>query len=268
MTKCVNTATADAHSRALPVRGKYGPSIVGRLEDGEGQFFCTLSGTSMRPLLEPSDLLEVSRYGSERVGVGDVVLCRSLERQDIVVHRVVSVDGQRIRTRGDASENPDSWELHPPEVLGRVRARWRRGRRRGVAGGRLGRWLVFLRRLSSRCGRPLQAALRGPYHALSTSGLVRTFVPRRLRSHVVLFRSNGRCFLRLMMGRKVIGSFDGERRRWMISPPFRLFVSPTVLAVPPATGTASFDAGRSARHGSCPEVAQACRSVSSISWVG
>ncbi len=77
-----------------------------------------VSGASMRPALEPGDLVLVRRGASIRTR--DIVLVRELGRA-FVLHRVVgmTVDGQWV-TRGDANPIPDFAPVSQSSVVGRV----------------------------------------------------------------------------------------------------------------------------------------------------
>ncbi|MBM4430180.1 MAG: signal peptidase I, partial [Chloroflexi bacterium] len=125
----------------------------------------------MNPTLRQPDLLTVVRYGERRIQPGDVICFRPPQGSHTVVHRVVSVSAQGIRTRGDNNPSEDDHWLQPSDVLGQVvAARDSRGERR-IAGswhGQLTRRGVLLGRGVWRLGGRL---LHGLYYALARSGL-------------------------------------------------------------------------------------------------
>jgi signal peptidase I len=107
--------------------------ILGR---GEALRF-RAKGASMRPFIRDGDLVEVRPIGATSVRRGDVVLFRA-EGGRALAHRVVRVVGDDRRealvTKGDSitwCDGPISRE----QVLGRVVAVERDGRRIGLGGG-------------------------------------------------------------------------------------------------------------------------------------
>jgi signal peptidase len=83
-----------------------------------------LSG-SMRPALEPGDVVVSAPVGAGEVRVGDIVIVDNPARPGhTLAHRVDSLrpDGTVI-TRGDANTSADSTRVAPEQVLGRARLR-------------------------------------------------------------------------------------------------------------------------------------------------
>lgn len=81
-----------------------------------------LSG-SMRPLLEPGDLLVAKNVNPLNVNVGDVVTYR-LDTKTIVSHRVVEVIKREgslfFRTRGDANNTDDQSLIGESQLIGKM----------------------------------------------------------------------------------------------------------------------------------------------------
>jgi hypothetical protein len=67
--------------------------------------------------------------------------------------------------------------------------------------------------------------LHAPYRQLARAGILRTLVPGRWRPRVVTFHETRL----LMMGTRIIGRYDAQRRIWHIQRPFRLFVDEAEL---------------------------------------
>lgn len=86
---------------ALPMPFGFGTAIV-------------LSG-SMEPTLSVDDLIIVK--AQEQYAVGDVVVYQSGSM--VVVHRIVSIDGETVITQGDANNAADG-EMHISAIKGRV----------------------------------------------------------------------------------------------------------------------------------------------------
>lgn len=124
----------------------------------------TVAGRSMLPLLHPGDVLLVRPGRRVAVEVGAVVTL--LDRGSPVTHRVVTVDGELVLTKGDHAPNFD-----PPAPLGAVFGRvvacgertlivgaWARG----IA--RVSRWEGELdRRLSGQAGRIVRRLAHLPF---------------------------------------------------------------------------------------------------------
>ncbi len=109
---------------------------------GEGtKKILNYTGPSMNPTLKVGDGMTVVPYGNRRIRVGDVVVFRSPKQDHYVVHRVVSVDSQGIRTIGDNNDRIDPWVLSPDNIMGRVISARRKNRDVTIHGGTRGRLL-------------------------------------------------------------------------------------------------------------------------------
>jgi hypothetical protein len=159
-------------------------------------------GNSMHPTLSESDLLEIRAYGHRPVRIGDVVYCVPPGEDGPVVHRVVLISSDEIRTRGDNSRVTDAWVLQPQDIRGQVVAAWRGKRRRMIAGGRGGQLRVGLIRTLRRAARPLRR------------------LPIKLKPRVVEFRSGEQSHYILMLCGRQVGHYDSEQNRWILKIPF------------------------------------------------
>ncbi|MBI4320936.1 MAG: signal peptidase I [Chloroflexi bacterium] len=86
-----------------------------------------ITSASMRPELIPGDLVISTRVYPWEVEEGDVLAFRKVvpfTRAQLVVHRVVEIGGNgdiyTFKTKGDANEAIDSWDVTSGEVVGRV----------------------------------------------------------------------------------------------------------------------------------------------------
>lgn len=75
------------------------------------------SGVSMYPTILDGDIVIVEPATIDTIGVGDVVL--SSNRDKLLVHRVVELEGGRFRTRGDSLAFIDE-SSDEDRLLGRV----------------------------------------------------------------------------------------------------------------------------------------------------
>lgn len=80
--------------------------------------FVIISG-SMSPTLNVGDIVIVHSIGSSGIKVGDIIAYR-MEGRQIVVHRVVYMGPEGVRTKGDANPDPDPFIVRYSEILGKV----------------------------------------------------------------------------------------------------------------------------------------------------
>jgi len=69
-----------------------------------------LSG-SMRPTLSPGDLAITEGVPTSSLRVGDVIVFVPPNETSPVIHRIASLDGDVLTTKGDANNTPDPWRL-------------------------------------------------------------------------------------------------------------------------------------------------------------
>ena len=78
-------------------------------------------GNSMSPTIRRNrDRVMLAPVEPEELKVGDIVLFPWNGRTaDYCLHRVCEIDGERVRTQGDANRGPDRW-MEKKEILGKV----------------------------------------------------------------------------------------------------------------------------------------------------
>jgi hypothetical protein len=189
------------------------------------------TGPSMNPTLREPDLLTVVPYDGP-IRCGDVVFFQSPEHNYTVVHRVMNISPEGIRTRGDNNRLTDPYQLQPDNIIGRVVTARRGIRSRRIAGGRLGKLTGAWCQLRLSAFRNLLRPLQFIYHQLAASGLFSRLLPSRLQPRLFLFKSRHQSFLKLMIKHRVVGQYDTLKRQWRIHKPFRLFVATDKLPCP------------------------------------
>lgn len=196
------------------------------------QKYINYIGPSMNPLLVNGDGLHIVPYNDRAIRPGDVVVFIPTGTEKKIVHRVVSVDAQGIRTRGDNANTVDPWVLAPDNILGRVTYIQRKNERRPIFGGFKGRMVAH----SFRCRRLFDAVvsllLRPFYHRLSRSTLLRKTLHGLLKPRVLFFRRIEGMELHLVVGHWLIGRRLPGKNHWEIRRPFRLFVNEALLPRP------------------------------------
>ena len=197
------------------------------------------TGASMNPTLVEPELLHVEPYGERQVRPGDVVCFRSAGDDLTVVHRVVTVGPDGIRTMGDSNPAADVRVLRAAEIIGRVTTAQRGTRRRTVRGGWQGLAAFRLARLFRGMRRRAGSVPQKLYNLAADAGPLDRLLPRSLRPRVVRFEARQRVFLKLLMGRFAVGQYDDRRERWRLSRPLRLFVDEQALLNAKAEGLRS-----------------------------
>ena len=99
-----------------------------------------VDGGSMRPALEPADLLVVQRHPG-LVSPGDIVVVPHAGWPAGIAHRVTALAGGGLLSlKGDANPVPDRDPVPVGDVLGRVIMQVPTGRLARAVAVRLGRW--------------------------------------------------------------------------------------------------------------------------------
>jgi signal peptidase len=85
--------------------------------------FTVLTG-SMRPMIEPGDMVVDEQVSPEKIRVGDIVTFREPDGKRLITHRVRTVEvGEgkaQISTRGDANDTSERWQAKLNGKVGRV----------------------------------------------------------------------------------------------------------------------------------------------------
>ncbi|MFQ5615134.1 MAG: SynChlorMet cassette protein ScmC [Anaerolineales bacterium] len=190
------------------------------------------TGPSMYPTLRDRELVDVVPYEDRPVCPGDIVYFQPPEGNHAVIHRVIRVTPEGIRTRGDNNPIADPYLIQPADITGQVVAVRRDQRQQPVAGGRRGYLTFYGARLTRLPSRLSTRLMHGIYHGLAKTGLFHRLLPSNFRPRLVAFRTRHQKYLKLMMGERVVGQYDTRRKQWHIRRPFRLFVDESALPRP------------------------------------
>jgi len=181
-------------------------------------------GSSMNPALKPGDRLQVIPCNGQKVRRGDVIVFVPPGGESRIVHRVVSIDSEGIKTRGDNNFVLDQWVLSPKLILGRVASVKRGKKRRRIFGGLMGQLYHSVVRAINLCNSSVSAILRPSYDWLARSGIFRRCMPAQMRPRVISLNRAAGTELQLHLCRHVIGKWLPGHKGWHIRRPFRLFV--------------------------------------------
>jgi signal peptidase I len=108
--------------------GSYvGMVALGLLVLKKSFFLSLVISQSMAPTLMEADMVIVESLTTENIEVGDIIVFTPAERyadesgrlQDLVIHRVTSVEGGKIKTKGDNAGH-DPWVLTQENIQGKV----------------------------------------------------------------------------------------------------------------------------------------------------
>ncbi len=190
-------------------------------------------GPSMKPTLKPGDRIIVVPFDGKDILRGDVIVFIPPGDDIKVIHRVIQVGLEGIKTRGDNCNRSDPWLLSPDNILGRVvYVQSQHGRRR-VLGGSFGQLYCAALSVIHKMESIVTSFFRPVYNCLARAGIFRRLLPD-WRPRVIMFSRPGGAELQLLMGRKVIGRRLPGRSRWQIERPFRLLVDEKSLSENPS----------------------------------
>lgn len=192
--------------------------------------FVVYTGLSMNPTLAEPDMLEVIPYAARPPRIGDVIYFVPATTGRGIVHRIVAVSPQGLRTRGDHNLADDTEPVQPAEVVGQVVAAHRGSRRRAIAGGWRGEIDRVAARLHKQAARLSAHIVGGLYRTVAP--VVAGRLPTRLQPRLVRFTARGRGYDKLLLGTRAIGWHNPSTGRWIVRFPFRLLVDEPRLPRP------------------------------------
>jgi signal peptidase I len=215
------------------VLGRNGTDDSSPTPISENRSICGYIGPSMNPTLTAQDLLEITPYATDRKPrVGDVILFRPPQHDYKVVHRIVSISSRVIRTRGDNCCEIDPWHLDYTNIDGQVVGASYGNRYRSIFGGLPGKLFHWYCQLRRWCLVPVVDLLGPIYRLICTKLTLQRFIPARLKPRIVIFNSGSNSTHKLLLGRKVIGTYDPILSQWQIGRPYRLLVNASTLMIP------------------------------------
>lgn len=191
--------------------------------------YTTYRGPSMYPTLRDGDGLEVTPYIEREVRVGDIVVFPHPHRAGDVVHRVVALMPEGVKTRGDNNSHVDSYVTSYEALQGRVALRKRGDRSHPVWGGKAGYLLhraCLLRRLLHEYALRF---LRPIYLRIADTGFFYGWRVPFLKTRTVTFHGEMGTEIQLLMGKCIIARRVPGEEAWTIAFPFRLFIDPRRL---------------------------------------
>lgn len=195
------------------------------------------SGSSMYPTFRDADLLNVVPYGTGTHRVGDVICFNSPEKEKYIIHRIVAIHENGIQTRGDNNVVPDPDLVQPDEIIGKVVTGSRASGTWKVTGGKPGILLHRLFLVRKSFLKKIDSLIKTENPIGFSVHLIRNFSSYILTPRYVLFSTGNVRYLRLFIGRHMVGEYNSVRNSWIIRPPFSLFIDKSNLPVVDYPGT-------------------------------
>jgi hypothetical protein len=179
----------------------------------------------MGSIFRPGDLLYVVPYGETKIRIGDVVVFIAPDGEKKIVHRVVSVTSQGIRTRGDHSRKEDRYVLQAGHIIGRVLYAKGDRKLRKVAGGIRGKWRAWRTGMARRVRFGIFSCIIPAVRRIIPLETFRRVIQGRIPTRMISIQRPGGTELQLLLGRAVMGRILLGGNTWDFWWPFRLFVS-------------------------------------------
>lgn len=186
------------------------------------------TGLSMNPAFKPADIVYFLPCSNKRsIKSGDVIIFRHPEKNNHIIHRVISIKCERIRTQGDNSPSADPWTLNAKEIIG-LAIKGKRGNSEfSIRGGKAGLIYAFCVKVVRAIVRNIFRILHPFYRAIALTGIFRRVLPARLKPRMIRLSRPSGTELQFVMGRRVIGRLVPGKSEWDIRRPFRIFVDMT-----------------------------------------
>jgi signal peptidase I len=73
---------------------------------------------SMVPTFYKGDMIVV--YGDNDISVGDIIVFEAPNRKYPIIHRVIEINSEEIKTKGDNNEYADPWKIDKNDIYGKA----------------------------------------------------------------------------------------------------------------------------------------------------
>ncbi|MCX5686441.1 MAG: S26 family signal peptidase [Candidatus Omnitrophica bacterium] len=182
-------------------------------------------GQSMHPTFKVSDILRAAPYNGEKIRRGDVVIFNSPKDRGKVVHRVVFVNADGIRTRGDNSGKADPWILKDADILGRVVSVNRQNGTFKVYGGPIGLLRVNLLKIKSVLKKGAYRVLEPSYRRLSKKGIFNQRLPYGKGVRILIFDRPAGKEMQVLVKDQLVARKNFVNKRGYVKWPFRPLIN-------------------------------------------
>ncbi len=183
-------------------------------------------GKSMNPTLRDLDVVEFVSIPLSQMHKGDVIVIKRQEHpEERIIHRIISISPEGIRTQGDNNDRIDPWILLPSEIEGIVISAWRGKRKIKMYSGLPGYCRYIAHRIRLKTTSTGISLIRAPYCFISSNKISRMtcrFVTLRL----VDFSGSDRSEVQVYVGPIYAGRLVKGKNKWEIRPPFHILINP------------------------------------------
>ncbi len=184
-------------------------------------------GSSMLAIFRPGDYLVIEMADFTLLAPGDVIVFCPQEPDSAIVHRIIEVLPEGLRTRGDTNRHPDQTLVTPGMLLGQVIAFERRGRRVKIWGGKTGllqaKLAGWLRRGRLLPGMWLRWLGRIPWRVLRSSKLARLAWNPPIQR--VKFAAGEDFLVKYICGGRVVARWRPASGAFQVEHPYDLIIS-------------------------------------------
>jgi len=184
----------------------------------------------MNPTLKDLDMTYFKPYENRSIRKGDVIVFQHHDSPDRkIIHRVISIDQEGIRTQGDNNRNSDPVTIHPRDVIGQVTVAKRGTKEIVIRGGHSGYFIFHLMRSYANFTGSLKHLAQKPYWWLSSSKVLNRILFRFIEKRMILYYNRQSSEIQLQVHGIIIGRRRNGAGRWQILPPFHVFVDQSSL---------------------------------------
>jgi hypothetical protein len=184
----------------------------------------------MNPTFRDLDVIEFVPITNEKLRIGDIiVIMRETDPGQRIIHRIVAISTEGIRTRGDNNKEIDHWILKKHEIEGRVIKVLRKGREIPLHLGYAGYLEFLLHTMRNRIVASCIRVLQYPYRRCSHSTFFSKTFSKVIHYRIVTFSGSDRYEAFLYFGPFCAGYRKKGQDIWEIRPPFGLLIHPSHL---------------------------------------
>lgn len=181
-------------------------------------------GPSMKPTLQTYDIIQFSPSEAANIRIGDIVALHFSDNPEKkIIHRVISIRKDRVRTQGDNCAMPDPW-IDRDQILGRVTRISRNGIEYPVNRGPHQFMSVIYFRTRNWAFSEASLILKYPYERIASSHILSKYTTKFFLHSVRQIRPNFPRELHIQVGHVVIAHYREGMPGWKIRPPFRILI--------------------------------------------
>lgn len=183
------------------------------------------SGSSMNPILKDGDCLEVIPYVNRKIHSGDVVIFKNPKKEHYVVHRVISINLQGVKTKGDNNHTIDPWILSPDDIRGQVVNSIQKNKKKiSIYDSLSAKILARVLRLKKMAVLTILKIFRSANYFPTKQFIGKGLLSGLVKTQVVRFHRPEGIEMQLILGQRVIGRSRPGNVHWKIRRLFRFLV--------------------------------------------